>query len=198
MSLTLITGPAVEPLSLAEAKLHLRVDDDLTEDDAYIAGLITVARQYLDGPNSWLGRCLVNQTWRLDLCEFDDCVKLPLPPLQSVTHIKYYDTDDVLQTLSTDVYEVLTSATTYGSVHRLDSQSWPTSISADKKKPIQITFVAGFGADWNAVPVTIRHAMLMLIGHWYESREPVMVGESVSTVPLTVEALLSPYRMLGC
>lgn len=196
MTLHLINGPQKEPVSLAEAKAHLRLEDN--EEDALVQSLIVAARKYLDGYTGYLGHCLITQTWRLDIPEFPlRGIKLPLTPLQSVESIEYYDTEDVQQTVSTDVYEVVTDEASKGVVHLLGDQSWPVSVDDDRLEPIQITFKAGYGDDWNAVPQPIRHAMLLMIGSMYERREPEIVGASISPATFTVESLLQPYRMIG-
>jgi uncharacterized phiE125 gp8 family phage protein len=59
---------------------------------------------------------------------------------------------------------------------------------------VTVTYVAGYGPAGDDVPAAIRHAMLLLIGHWYEHRESVVVGGNPVQVPLAVQALLRPYR----
>ena len=92
MSLDLVTAPLVEPISLEEAKAHLRVSHD--DDDAIIQLYIQAARSYIDGEHGFLGRCLVTQTWLLTIDEFPaDEIKIPLPPLQRVIEVAYDDPD---------------------------------------------------------------------------------------------------------
>lgn len=196
MSLSLVTGPTVEPLSLAEVKLYCRVDDDITVDDALIDALIVAARQRLDGYSGILGRALISQTWRLDLPQFWNVTRLPLPPLQSVTSVKYYNTSDVLTTVATSVYEVITSGTTGGHIHLLGDQSWPSDIDTDRAEPIQITFVAGYGDSWNDIPEPLKLAMAYIVTHHYDNRESVKEG-SMSEVPETTQSLIAPYRLVG-
>mgnify|MGYP001233593676 CR=1 FL=1 len=191
MKLTLVTPPAHEPVSLAEAKLHLRIADDATDEDALIASLIVAARQHLDGYSGILGRCLIDQTWALELDGFRDVIGLPLPPLRSVASVEYYDRDGVLQTVSPDVYDVVAGGTSGGYIQRRPGQSWPAT--GGRSLPVKVTFVAGYGPDWNAVPQPIRHAMLLLVGHWYANREAVGAG---APLPFAVDALLTPYRMV--
>lgn len=195
MSLTLITGPAVEPLTLAEAKQYCRIDG--ATDDALIGSLITSARERLDGHSGILGRALNTQTWRLDLPSFQDTVKLPLPPLQSVSSVKYYDSDDTLQTVASTVYEVIVNGTSGGCVRRLADQSWPTDLDTDRLEPVQITFVAGYGDSWNDVPEPIRLAVAYLVTHYYDRRE--ILGQIAMSGPVdeTADALIAPYRMVS-
>src|SRR5512139_2288241 len=101
--LKLITAPTVEPVTTAETKSHLRVDT--TADDTLIGTLITAARQ---DSEEYLNRALVTQTWDLYMDGFPTTtkIKVPLPPLQSITSIKYYDEDDVEATMTATDYIV--------------------------------------------------------------------------------------------
>ena len=105
MPLTLVTPPTLEPLTLAEATSHLRVD--LNDDDDLITDLITAAREYAETVTR---RALLTQTWDLKLDAFPASsgtpVRLPFPPLQSVTSIQYVDTNGDTQTWSSDDYIV--------------------------------------------------------------------------------------------
>lgn len=193
MSLSLVTAPTVEPVSLAEVKNYLKIDDDLTEDDALLSGLIAVARQHLDGYSGVLGRCLVSQTWKLSLPDFKSVIKLPLPPLQSVTHVKYYDTGGNLDTVSASIYEVITGGTSGGYIHLLGDQTWPTDVDTDRAEPVEITFVAGYGDSWNDVPEPLRLAICGLVAHWHLNREPV--GESMGLIPMHINSLIDQYRV---
>ncbi len=177
------TPPAVEPITLAEAKLHLRVD--LDDDDDLITSLIVAARQVCEGR---LRRALVTQVWDLTLCGFPECgpIRVPLPPLVSVGSVKYRDGAGVQQTLSGSVYVV--AAGTPGAIHLADGQSWPTT--QEHPEAVTVRFTAGYGAA-AAVPDCIKAAMKLLIGHWYENREAVNVGNITSEVPMAVTALLA-------
>lgn len=191
MSLVLATGPTAEPVTLAEAKAHCRVD--LSDDDTLIGSLITAARTHVENTTR---RALVQQTWDLYLSCLNS-VEIPLPPLQSVTHVKYYDSDNSQQTLSTDVYEVDTYSQP-GGVALAYGETWPSTYK--RLDAVNIRFVAGYqdsGASpvdlADNIPQPIKHAMLLLIGHWYENRESSIVGVSINTIPEAVDALLSPY-----
>uniref|UniRef100_UPI002AFFC390 head-tail connector protein n=1 Tax=Hoeflea sp. TaxID=1940281 RepID=UPI002AFFC390 len=83
----LVTPPAILPVSLAEARLHLRVDEDA--DDTLITSLIGAAVDHLDGWTGILGQCLVEQEWRQDFDAFASCLSLPLGPVTSITSVDY-------------------------------------------------------------------------------------------------------------
>ena len=192
MTLELVTGPTAFPLSLIEAKEHLRVDDD--NDDAYIEGLIATATAYLDGSSGILGRALIEQTWRWTLPAFPDRRPIPLPPLIEVVSVTYLDTAGIEQTLATSVYRVITGGTSGGWITLEVGQTWPSVLDADDA--VRLDAKAGFGANWNDVPPTIRHVILVLVAHWYEHRAPVNIGNINSQLALMVDEMVAPYRMV--
>ena len=106
MALTLISAPATTPVSVAEAKTHLHITG--SDDDTYIGDLVDVATGYLDGRDGALSRALITQTWDYTLTSFpqEDHIAIPLPPLQSVTSISYYDTNGDSQTFASSKYLV--------------------------------------------------------------------------------------------
>ena len=184
------TNPAVEPVSLNEAKDHLRVDE-ATEDDL-ISRLISVSREHLE---DYCNRGLITQTWELTQDGFDDdgLILLPRPPVQSVTEIQYVDTDQVTQTLAADQY-VLDSISEPGVIRAAHNVEWP-SISDDSGS-VKITYVVGYGDAASDVPTPLKQAMLLLIGHWYEHRETVSEGVWMRQVPMAAISLMWPYRVL--
>lgn len=141
MSLNLITPPSREPLSLALAKSHLKLDSTFTDDDNLIQGLITAARRYCEG---FQNRAYLEQTWDLWLDDFPSgkYIDIPLPPLQSVTSIKYYDTDDTESTMDTDDYDVDVKGYV-GRVVLKYSKSWPSTVLRPSNGVV-IRFVAGY------------------------------------------------------
>lgn len=186
MSWKLATAPTVEPVSADELKSHLRIDG--TDEDAYLAALIEAAREHVE-EITW--RALISQSWDFYLSEFKNPIKMPRPRLISVTHIKYYDTAGVQQTLADTVYE-LDTASEPGFVRLKYGQSWPTC--RGHEDDIVIQFKAGYGTTAASVPRPIRQAILLLAGHWFENREPVALGTTSTLIPMTVDSLLAPYR----
>ena len=191
MGLVLITAPSVEPVTTAEVKTHSRIDT--SADDAYIDTLIVSARKSVE---AFTGRALIDQTWDLsmDLEPSLSVLRLPLPPLSSVTSIKYYSEADVETVYATTNYRVDTSESQGGRVALRDGHVWPTDIRYTNG--IIIRFVAGYGATAASVPEPIRHAIKLLAAHWYENREPVNVGNIVNPIPLMEQHLIWPFKVL--
>jgi uncharacterized phiE125 gp8 family phage protein len=185
MALVLTSAPALEPVTVAEAKAHLRIDH--ASEDALIAGLIATARQHIEAA---LGLALITQSWswRLDAWP-GAAVALPLRPVQAVGAVCVTAADGAVATLAPESY-LLDGA---GVPPRLVATAPPWPRPAPAAQGIEIAFTAGYGAAASAVPAPIRQALLLLVAHWYEHREPVQPG-SAAPVPDTVAALLAPYR----
>ena len=185
-----ITPPTIEPLTLAEAKAQCRIDID--DDDTLIAGMIQAAREYCEAID-W--RSYLTQTIELWLEAWpgDDEIELPLPPLQSVTSVEYYDTDDVKYTLTASDYYVDTISEP-GRVVLKNLKTWPTTSLRDYNA-ICVTYKAGWTTQ-AAVPQAIKQAMLLLIGHWYENREATTLGAVSRPIDFAVKALLGLKRMM--
>lgn len=191
MALKLATAPASEPVSLSEAKLHCRVD--VSADDALITALITAAREEIERASR---HALITQTWDYYLDEWPDGdeLELPVAPLQSVTSVQYTDDAAVTATLSSGAY-VVDTASRPGRLKLKSGQSWPT-VTLAALNGVVVRFVAGFGSSGSNVDQSLRQAMLLLIGHWYENREAIVSSGAVpKQVPFAVEALCRSYRM---
>lgn len=196
-ALTLITPPAVEPISLEEAKLHLREDE--SGQDTEITAIIKAARTYCEG---FLSRAFVTQTWELALDSFpstyrggvdSNAIILPRAPLQSVVSITYVDAAGSSQTLAGANYSVDIRQQP-GRVIPAYGLSWPT-LRGDMNAVV-VRFTAGYG-NAAAVPENIKNAMRLLIGHWYENREDSISGTIIQKVPTGVEALLWQERLVA-
>ena len=189
-SVTRATGPAVEPLTVAEAKLHLRVD--ISDDDAYIGTLITAAREWVE---NYLDRTLITTQLILRAAEFPtEELELARPPMATAgtataVVITYTLADTTTATLSTALYRV-DRTTTPGNVAPIINGTWPSDVIEDANA-VAVTYWAGYGPTSASVPATIRHAMLMLIGHWYERRSAVLTGTISKPLEFAVESLLA-------
>lgn len=181
--LSLITAPASKPVTLIEAKAHLRVTFD--DDDTLINGLIAAATASIDGPRG-IGFALITQTWKLSLDEFKPAIVIPLWPVSSVSSVKYYDADGVLQTIGSSDYTLIKSVEP-AIIIPAYNLSWPVSRSIPSA--VEVTFVAGA----SSAPDDLKQAVLLLVGHWYQNREAITNG-IVSEIPIGVQSILDRYR----
>ena len=187
MGLVLTAAPAVEPLTVDEVKAHLRIDH--SDEDMLLASLIASSRLHIEAA---LDLALINQSWSWALDAWPDprALELPLRPVQSVEAIRVAAEDGTMVQLSPDRF--LVDGASISSRVLSTSESWPRpGIPA---LGIEVAFTAGFGDEPSAVPQPIRQALLMLVAHWYEHREPVAIGTEATRIPDTVSALLMPYR----
>jgi uncharacterized phiE125 gp8 family phage protein len=185
MPLTLTTPPAIEPLTLAEAKAHLKID--VADDDAPIAAMIAAARARAE----WhTGRALIAQGWtlHLDAWPCDGIVEIPLPPLQSVTSVTSYARDDTALTMDPSFYTVDTASAPARLALRLGVVP-PVNLRAIDA--VRIAFTAGYGDTEAAVPELLKQAIREIVAFLYENR-----GEAPAELPLAALALLEPYRVL--
>ena len=185
-----------EPVSLATAQLHLKLDlvgsPPSHPDDALVLSMITAARQDAE---KYTGLAVAYQTYQLALDAFPrHAIDLGIWPVSQVVSITYVDRAGVTQTLSAANYTLDTFAR--------PSVIHPTVIWPDTKEmpnAVVVTFRAGFtdGQSPNSYPVpkAITQAMLLMIGHLYENREAVNVGSIVTTYPLGYLHLLTPHRL---
>jgi uncharacterized phiE125 gp8 family phage protein len=165
--LELSSAPSGLVVTATEAKSQFRVT--ISTDDTLIENKIGAATRLCESEISG-GRQFLSATFDMPvMCWWDGVLKIPRPPLSSVTHIKYYATDGTLTTLSTSIYEVKTPWRAPGYIQRAPDQTWP-AYQADRNFPIVIRFVAGFGAA-AAVPLAIKEAILLTAGWLYENRE---------------------------
>lgn len=195
MAIRPITPPSVEPITLAQAKLHLRVDH--TDDDALISAYIEGARVFAE---KFTARAFVTQTWELVIDKFPlHEIMIPLPPLQSVSSIKYDDTGGVEQTLATNGYEVDT-ASQPGWVVPVVS-GWPTVFSGINA--VRIRFVAGYSPTTDSppdlvenIPASLKDAIRLHVGNLYANRESTVVGTIASIMPTGgIIHLMRQYRI---
>jgi uncharacterized phiE125 gp8 family phage protein len=181
MGLKLITPPATTPVSLAEAKAHVEYED--TDRDALITGLIQAATDYVE---QFTGKALVSQTWRLTLDGFSNTIALPKGPVISVSSVQYFDANGDLQTVGAGDYMVDTVSDPAWLVLNSDA-SWPAVV--DGINAVSINFVAGY----TILPASIKQAILLLIGQWFDNRSATS-EKAMTEVPYAVESLLRPFR----
>lgn len=187
-SLTVKTAATVEPLTLAEAKMHLKVEDDANDEDALIQDLIVTAREWVE---NYCRRSVASRTYELRMDNWCTPIRLPRGPVTSLTHIKYVNSGGTLTTLDADQYQVDLYSTppcivpAYGVV-------WPT-VKSGEINAILIEYVAGY-ATVNGFPKAIQSAMKLIVGHLYANRE-LVVEKQTFEVPFAVKSLLAPYEV---
>ncbi len=189
MALVLTSAPTLEPVSLDEAKAHLRLDS--MDDDALITSLIATARLYVE---RMLSRALITQSWSLFLDAWPEgyWLTLPLAPVQAVSAVTTYAADDAPSVFDTGDYWLDAVSDPPRLVLR-GTQPWPAP--GRRANGIEVAFTAGHGDAATDVPAPLRQAILLLVAHWYEHREPVVESAGLE-LPGTAAALLMPYRSL--
>lgn len=175
------TVPVIEPITVDDAKTHLRtLPGDTSEDSAIIAPLITAAREYCENVT---GRALVTQTIKAYPTRLEPLMRLPRPPISSVSSVRYTDAAGAVATMDAAAY----AADDENIVFYQIPQFVPSPLN-----PIEIAYTAGYAT----LPFSIRQAMLLLIGHWYNNREAVVVGPVTSVeVQVAVERLLNQWKV---
>lgn len=188
--LALVTPPAQEPVTLDEAKVHLRVDDDT--EDAYIESLIAAAREWCE---NYQRRAYITQVRELQLDGFPrrPWIRLPRPPLQQVTAIKYVRADGTEAIFDPSLY-VVDTASQPGRVLLAPEASWP-SVDLQPGGAVRITYTCGYGDTPDTVPAGVRAAILLLVGHWYAHREAVITATVSKELEFAVTALLGQDRV---
>lgn len=186
-------APSATPVSLSEVKAHCRVDD--SDSDTVLTALLNAAVDHLDGYSGILGRCMVEQSWRIDLADWPagGLIRLPFPDVSAISSIKYYDEDNAEQTVDGANYQRVQDA--LGSVVRLVDDFDAPAVYDDRLDAVQVTFVAGFG-NAAAVPAPLKVAIMLLVSHWNENREAVGAG-GFDEMPFGTKALVAPYRRVG-
>lgn len=178
-------APANMPVSLTEAKAHLRVDHD--DQDDLMTAQIKAATAWFDGYSGILGRALITQTWRQDFAGFAHRLPLPVSPVIAIASVSYYDADNVQQSLDAGVYDLFAAARgTYLTLR--SGHVWPATFR--RTDAVSITFSAGYGAATD-VPEPIRQAILLIVQRLFDGADT----EIDVAVDRVVHAQIEPYRM---
>ena len=194
MSLTLTTPATVEPITLQQAKEHLRLD---TADDDSVVGLnILAAREKAEEITN---RALITQTWtwKLDRFPVSSAIALRVPrsPLSSITSIQYVDSDGVTQTWASSNYDVATPGgprPDRGRIMPAYGEVWPTT--REQMDAVTIIFIAGYGGAAEDMPANLVSAMLLHVGTLFEHRENEVIGPNAIELPETSNDIYIRYR----
>lgn len=195
MSIIRITPPAVEPISLAEARAQCRIADDDTSEDALLAIYIQAARETAEHE---LGRALIEQTWeqRLDAFPAGDIgIKLGRAMATSIVQVQYNDPTLALQTMDPESY-LLDAAVAPGWLMPADGSAWPAT--AEVINAVRVRFTCGYGAGAGSIPANVRNWLLVTVATYYGQREAVEMGGRVRELPARfIDRLLDSERYYG-
>ena len=184
---TLATNPL---FTTAEAKDFLKVDTNA--DDTLIDNLIKAATQSCEEyTNQYFLDTLVSQysdNWL-------EVYRLYKSPVSEITHIKYYDSTDTLQTLAASNY-ILDNVSKPARIGLAVNGELPTL--ADRINAVEVKYTVGYGTAASSVPEAIRQAVLITIGNFYENRQSVITGRTATELPLSSQYLLNQYKIQVC
>ncbi len=211
LNFRLTAPPAAEPVTLALAKQHCRID--ITDDDTLVTAYIAAAREWCE---EFLKRAIFNQSYLLTLDSFpygdfrstrpldqrdpwswgsywnDMAIRLPRPVCVSVDQITYLDPTGQQQTLVPALYSLDLNSEP-ARIVPAPGLTWPTG-QVYQPGSIQVRYTAGSYGDGllvNTCPQRIVMAILLIVAHWYRNREAVS-DAALASVPMAVEALLRP------
>lgn len=217
MNVVRTTEPLLEPITLAEAKAHCRVVDD-EEEDAYLTALISVARRAVEDST---GRTLIDTVFTQTLREWCPVVNLLRGNAHTIVSIKYDDAEGGEQTVDAAGYGCQSCGDGEAFAAFYNEFASPDLVDRPFVDRIRIQFTAGYGsaidppalalaeaADLEAgnseavealhreaVPQTLRQAVLYLVAHYYDNRSPVGINVNLNKMPFTVESLCSSYKI---
>jgi uncharacterized phiE125 gp8 family phage protein len=186
------TPPASEPVTVAEAKTHCFIESGNTDWDIYIGTLIQSAREFAE---KYTGRALMTQTiiqyWDSfpGVCTTNPygAIKLFMPPVQSITSVKYIDEDEVEQTLTVNTQYKIDTVNEPTQIVPAYDTDWPDTLN--QINSVYVEYVAGYSSAAN-VPQAIKDAMLLAIKETFDCRD-----NTVRKFPTKAEYLLNMYKI---
>lgn len=189
MALVMTSGPACEPVTLQDAKAHLRIDH--ASEDVLISSLILTSRLHIE---SALDLALIDQTWTLQLDAWPGggSLDLPLSPLKTVSAVRVKNAAGGTTTIAPQSYIVDAASRPARIVFEPGSQPRAGTRAAG----IEVVFTAGFGTEPSHVPAPLRHAILMLVAHWYDNRDVPEAGSPAARIPEQIGDLIAPFRKI--
>ena len=202
MAIKIIVQPPAEPVTLAKAKEHLKIEPEDTIEDDFVTALIISAREFCEEIQN---RSYVQRTIELTLDDWPRCSEISLlrPPIQSVESVKYYDTENNEHIWDAQYYFVDVDSEP-GRIVPNYSQIFPT-ITLRPINAIKIRYIAGYlpgepDSDDNIdyavnVPQKVKQAILLLVGYWHSNREAALAGIVTKEVEFSVKALLGTNRV---
>ena len=180
------TAASTYPVSLTEAKSHLKVDT--TADDTYITSIIKAATQLSE---EYTNRFFIDTVIEQTCSSFADLQTLFKSKVSAVAHVKFYDSDNSLQTLSATVYDTQLNYEP-SQIQLADNQSFPSITT--RNDAVVARYTVGYGAA-SDVPEIIKQAILLTIGNFYQNRASVITGKTATELPQNVKWLLDTYKV---
>lgn len=179
-----VTVAPASLITLAEAKDHLEIDH--TDKDTLITSLVAAASQMIDGFDGAVGKAIAEQTATYSIKRGEDYISLPVFPVKSLSGVSYFDASNVSQTIDTANFRLFGNEDGAW-LETVDGFTWPTVF--DRPDAITFTLVCGFAA----VPEAIKHAVKLIVAHWFENREAAS-EKSVKSIDWAVDALIGRYK----
>tara|TARA_R100001443_G_scaffold609_1_gene2464 strand:- start:335 stop:913 length:579 start_codon:yes stop_codon:yes gene_type:complete len=182
-----ITAASTFPVSLTEAKSHLKVDT--SADDTYIESIIKAATQLTE---EYTNRFFINTVIQQYASSFAELQTLFKSKVNSVDSVLYYDSDNSLQTLSASVYDTQLNYEP-SQIQLADGQSFPSITK--RNDAVRVRYTVGYGSSASDVPEIIKQAILLTIGNFYQNRASVITGKTATELPMNVKWLLDTYKV---
>lgn len=182
----LVSGATTEPVTIEQARTQIGLASDDTSSDALLISLIAAARGYVE---NYTHRALITQIWEAYMDTFENNeINLFKLPVAAITSVKYYDANDVEQTLEVNTDYVIDIIGEPARLFPAYGKDWPNTY--DKPNAVQIVFTAGYG-DATKVPDIIKAVILMIVAHLEANRG----DEGFRTLPPSIALLLNDYRL---
>jgi len=185
-AIKVITPATLYPVTLTEAKLHLRVDS--TDEDTLINMLIAAATSHAE---DYTWRTIMPTVFEYVDDDFDHEIKIDTFPIATIDSIKYYDLTNTLQTVPSTQYES-NLLECPAEIEPASGYYWPDAYI--RYDAVAVRFTAGY-ASAAVVPAAIKQAILMMVSNMYEHREDEITGTIVSGLSFTSKHLLNTYRV---
>lgn len=188
-SIKRLTNPTFEAVNIEKARAQCNVSH--REDDQFLKSCILAAQAYIEKA---LECCIAESNWLLTLDRFPASnapLPIPLWPVQEVTAIRYVDTAGADQTLNTETQTTQPASEGRFQLCNVDWEAWP--ICKHNPNSVEIEFTAGWESR-EKIPPQITHAILMLVSHWYENRESVIIGQTSKEIEFATTALIESVR----
>ena len=208
---TLITAPAVEPVTLTEMRTHLRLHSNDTSEDAYLFNLIREVREEIE---QRIGRAIIEQTWQLTIDHWPHgrepwwegtkeahihvlhgnygWLVLPKSPLISVESVTVYDEDSTAQSINVPETFDIDTAQEPGRLALKSGQTWPVALRPTNA--IEVVYKAGFATSADDVPGPLKRAVRNLVAYAYQYRGDC--SSEAAMIAAGVKGVVDQYKVL--